>query len=347
MSTRKVMMRKQKNIASQGYWIVDEDEECIAKTCSKCCMELPYGSFARDSSGGYGLASSCKECARKRAVEYRKRVTDSGKTNLQVVLERSAQKYKSRSEEEVISDRNRLRPLGTKTCSKCKLTLDLPEFGINRRTADGLNSWCKKCIKVRNSNIDPGTARGLETKYRRNNANRSEKQVKQVQNKLYPDGIKKCTRCKITYPLSGYYRDSTTSSGLDSKCIECRNKREKRRREERDKKHWSQKKIPLECYVCRIPWGPGDPSDHVVPKSLEGTDESHNRLPMCPYHNGSKWMTPLEIWLRESMPERMDEILDRVTGYGVDYRVPDGVYDGVKVFTDGDGLLQWERLALL
>ena len=34
---------------------------------------------------------------------------------------------------------------GTKICSKCKRELPISEFGKNKTTKDGLNSWCKLC----------------------------------------------------------------------------------------------------------------------------------------------------------------------------------------------------------
>ena len=341
MSTTKVMMKKNKDW--QGYWIINEDGDCVAKTCYVCRKELPGSEFFRSKSCKYSLDPKCRDCSRAKAVEYRQTVTSSGKTNLQLVLERSVQKYKNRTDEEVIEDRNRLRPSGKKECNTCKITKLLKDFGVNRRVADGLNTQCRDCIKIRNSKIDPNVSKERSKRDRKRNSSRSPEEVAIDRNRIHPDGIKKCTHCKVSLPLSRFYNDIVTNSGLDPMCIECRTIKEIRRRQKKDKKYWGSRNIPLECYVCGEAWVIGHPSDHVIPKSLGGTDESHNRLPMCPYHNGSKWMTPLEIWLRESMPERMDEILDRVTGYGVDYRVPDGVYDGVKVFTDGDGLLQWER----
>lgn len=34
-----------------------------------------------------------------------------------------------------------------KTCTKCGRTLALGEFGIDRRRRDGLNGWCRACIR--------------------------------------------------------------------------------------------------------------------------------------------------------------------------------------------------------
>lgn len=342
MSTTKVMMKTQKGW--QGYWIVNEDGDCVVKTCSACKKELPASSFCRSKSLKYNLDPECKDCKRGRAVKYRQTVTASGKTNLQLVLERSAQRYKNRTDEEVAKDRNRLRPSGEKECNTCKITRSLKDFGVNRRVADGLNTQCRDCIKARNSKVDPNVSKERSTKYRKINANRGPEEVLVDRNRIHPDGVKKCTYCRVRLPLTHFYNNIVTNSGLDPICKKCRDVKESRKRQKKDKKYWGSKAIPIECYVCGAPWVIGHPSDHVIPKSLEGSDESYNRLPLCPTHNGSKWMIPLEIWLRDTMPEKMDEILDRVSGYGVDYKVPEGVYDGAHVFTDSEGQLQWERL---
>lgn len=342
MSTTKVMMKKQKGW--QGYWVVNEDDVCVAKTCRTCKKELPASEFFLVRRARYSLDYACRDCNRVRIVKYRQTVTASGKTNLQLVLERSAQRYKNRTDEEVVEDRNRLRPDGVKECNTCKVTKPLKDFGVNRRVADGLNTQCKDCIKVRNSKADRNLIRERSQRDRKRNSNRCPEKVLADRDRIHPDGTKKCTYCKDTFSLHMFYKNIATNSGLDAVCKSCRDIKEVRRRQKKDKKYWGSKAIPIECYVCGAPWVIGHPSDHVIPKSLEGSDESYNRLPLCPTHNGSKWMIPLEIWLRETMPEKMDEILDRVSGYGVDYKVPEGVYDGAHVFTDSEGQLQWERL---
>jgi hypothetical protein len=36
-----------------------------------------------------------------------------------------------------------------KECSKCKVAKETIEFGISSKTKDGLNSWCKPCVRER------------------------------------------------------------------------------------------------------------------------------------------------------------------------------------------------------
>jgi hypothetical protein len=41
-----------------------------------------------------------------------------------------------------------------KRCGHCKETKDTSEFGKNRSTADGLNSWCKPCVRAWDTSLD-------------------------------------------------------------------------------------------------------------------------------------------------------------------------------------------------
>lgn len=37
-----------------------------------------------------------------------------------------------------------------KKCTKCKVARSLSEFGLNKRSRDGLHWWCKSCVRAQN-----------------------------------------------------------------------------------------------------------------------------------------------------------------------------------------------------
>lgn len=334
----KVMMARRKDW--QGHYILNDAGVCIAKTCSICRKELPSSSFSPSSSDKMGLKSCCKTCHSRSETSRRAAINAKNPKKIPVDWE-----YRlNRTQEQIESDQATIHPTGSKECAHCGKDLPLSMFGRGIRYRDGLEFACKECMRIKSKNEDPTINKISTSKYKTKNKLRTKEQVLKDRERLHPDGKKVCSRCRLPKPLSCYYDSLHTKSGLAGECKVCHNEGAVRRARKRDKKYWASVGVPLSCYICGDPWVDGFHSDHVIPKRLGGSDSYPNRLPLCPTHNNSKWMTPLEIWLRETMPERMDEILDRVAGYGVDYRVPDGVYVGVKVFTDGDGLLQWERI---
>lgn len=350
MSTTKVMMtRRSKDWV--GYWILDDNGVCVAKTCSACRNELPAEDFGLNNKLKYRKNTRCRKCISSSEKIRNSTLNEDGekvfrKYNVSVV-----QKNKARSPEEVIAARDRIYPDGIKECYRCGKIKPLDDFGKDAASTSGLNSRCRACVRTlsrENGSIvvgDTGLTRRQLSKARSKSklSRRTPLQVKIDRDRLRPEGVKRCRSCRKYLEFSEFYGDITQEDGLNSKCTPCAVDSDKIRRNKQHRSMWEGAGVALCCYVCLEAWSVGHHSDHVIPRALGGSDELHNRLPLCPDHNRSKWMTPLEIWLRESMPEKMDEILDRVSGYGVDYRVPDGVYDGVKVFTDGDGLLQWER----
>ena len=350
MSTTKVMMtRRSKDWV--GYWVLDDNGVCVAKTCSKCKKELPAEAFGLNNKLKYGKNTRCRECISSSEKIRNSILNEDGEKVFRKYNVSVAQKNKARSQEEVLIARRNMYPDGHKKCYKCGKIKALDDFGKDSASASGLNTGCRVCVKIisreNGSKIvgNTGLTRRQLSKAKSKNklSNRTPLQVEIDRARLRPEGIKRCRGCRKCLEFSSFGRDITQDDGLNSKCTSCAVYSDRIRRNKKHRRAWVEAGVVLACYVCLKAWEIGHHSDHVVPKALRGSDEIHNRLPLCPEHNLAKWMTPLEIWLRETMPEKMDEILDRVSGYGVDYRVPDGVYDGVKVFTDGDGLLQWER----
>lgn len=326
----------------QGHYILDDNEVCVAKTCSKCKKELPRGRFSPSKSDRMGLKSCCKSCHSRTETDRLKVIRALNPKRVPVDWN-----YRlNRTQEQLKSDQIELHPTGQKECANCNEVLPLSSFGRVLKYRDGLEFSCKRCRQIKGKKADPDLNNKRTKKYQDKNRRRTRKQVLEDRSHLHPDDTKKCRKCKLVKSVIDYYDKSYTKSGLSYECKMCHNEDVIRRKTERDKRYWASRGIPLECYVCLESWIDGHHSDHVIPKRLEGSDGYRNRLPLCSSHNKSKWMTPLEIWLRETMPEKMDEVLARVAGYGVDYRVPDGVYEDVRVFTDRGGQIQWEMIKL-
>lgn len=327
----------------QGHWIIDEDGECVAKTCPMCQKERPCAEFSMMSKGKYKLAPRCKACNSDYLRAWRKETTDSGETRAQRASRKSVTKYKSRSPEKVIEDMYRLHPEGTKDCGECSITKDLLDFNACVSNADGLQRLCRMCTteecRTWYSLDAPDGAGSNGSYYRRQinkkNAMRSDGEVEADRDRLHPNGTKVCGVCRESLPLSEFYDNISSDDGLHSRCKKCDNYRYSARFIE----SWEDRGIPLECYVCRRPWEAGFHADHVVPVRLGGGDDISNRLPACPLHNASKNRYPLEVWLLERHPDIMYEVLDRVAEYGVDYSVREGDYAGFVVSRNLDGLL--------
>lgn len=80
-----------------------------------------------------------------------------------------------------------------KTCSRCKLSLELKNFSKNKSTKSGIHSWCKKCV-IEYSDIYSNTEHGyLNNLY--GYLRRREFQKRYIN---YPEYEKARRRCYIT-----------------------------------------------------------------------------------------------------------------------------------------------------
>ena len=75
-----------------------------------------------------------------------------------------------------------------KRCARCKNTLPLDRFGRRRRSADGLNSYCKKC------------ATALTLEYRARTGNRGDGRARAAAREwLWAEKSNPCERCGGTF----------------------------------------------------------------------------------------------------------------------------------------------------
>lgn len=86
-----------------------------------------------------------------------------------------------------------------KTCIKCGASKPRDDFARGPSTADGLHPYCRACQGY---------------------YNRKRRQARA----LLPIDIaeKRCTRCNLVKEAADFHRQSTTSTGLDNYCRECR-----------------------------------------------------------------------------------------------------------------------------
>lgn len=262
-------------------------DELIAKDCS-ICLEVKYASEypkAPKTSARDGLYSRCVDCTKKEQKMFREKYKkDTDRAPYKYKLDREA-----RTDKDIQDHLAETYPDGNKTCPTCGATKKLSKFHRNRSTKDGLNYQCAKCAnKARKVKGDP----------------------KDVQARKYPDGTKACPTCNTEKTLDQFYKNRATHDGLHRSCRACDSTHLRNKRRQAYESHWKANNIPFECYICQ---GPYEQSDHVYPESLGGSDEPHNRLPICAYHNGSKNGTPLETWLSTKHPELLYDVMKRVT----------------------------------
>ena len=79
-----------------------------------------------------------------------------------------------------------------KICSKCKISKDISNFGINKGNKTGLSVWCKGCIRERSRKHYIENKQSYLDNYKKIN-----KQKREWYNELKQD--KKCEKCGFTH----------------------------------------------------------------------------------------------------------------------------------------------------
>lgn len=215
-----------------------------------------------------------------------------------------------------------------KTCTKCGKVRSSSDFSKNSRTKDKLFNFCILCARDNadswyNNNKDSVVYDAEKSKargdlYRTKNRNRTTEEILEDQKRLRPDGTKKCSECGLVKYLSEYPTSLHRADGLRRMCRPCKNSITIATKQLKPVKYWKQNNIPLECYICG---GDYEDAEHVVPKSLGGSNNMTNILPSCVECNrGSrgKWNNSLEEWLNGRTDLDTQDVLDRVVSYGVD-----------------------------
>lgn len=143
-----VKMQRADSSGWRGAYYV-QGKECIAKTCSSCRNVLSAEEFGRRKNRKYGLKSQCAGCDRATVTRVRSKVVDGTRRSV-VYNRRNAEKYRSRTPEELTADQVRLRPTGSKACNGCNIEKHLSAFYLLRLSPDGLTALCIDCTKQAN-----------------------------------------------------------------------------------------------------------------------------------------------------------------------------------------------------
>jgi len=151
--------------------------------CRICKQVLPISSFSKSRHTKNGYFHHCKNCHKKMDKQFQRRW----------------EKERNRKDFEFSLDL-RLE----KKCKLCGKNLPLSMFWFRRASKDGHSHYCKNCssikIKKRNKRLKE---RGFPKE-------------------LIPDE-KQCAKCKQVLSKNHFRKDSTSSTGLDDYCKDCRN----------------------------------------------------------------------------------------------------------------------------
>ena len=276
------------------------------KKCSTCGTEKTLDEFYQNKSNASVVASMCIECTKGYATSRTQKLVEEDPDYYKKTYQKYKDIWKDRTREELMEARSQSFPEGTKECRRCKKLKSIERFSVVPSVSNATASTCKDCInRYRRDNEDPDKRRQYERKTKSKRKARTTRQLKEIQERLYPEGTKECKKCRETLPLRKFIRDAYTTDGLRRNCNRCRSRKHK----DRCESHWRSHNIPFECYICQ---GPYEHSDHVIPTTLGGSDEPTNRLPICAYHNGSKNGNLLEDWLASKHHDIMAEVLDKV-----------------------------------
>ena len=198
-----------------------------------------------------------------------------------------------------------------KVCRTCRVALPVSDFTPTNDNSSGYIANCKPCTYKKNKHKSNLYRKTIREKY----SNRTKEQIELDMIRLNPSGSKRCFKCTLTKPLSDFFRAKMNSDGLYQTCKVCSMESTMTRKRNKFIPYWESKGIPLVCYVCGDPW---KDADHVIAEKCGGPDAPHNRLPICGPCNSSKYMHPLEDWIRGKYPDIADEVLHRVTVvYGI------------------------------
>lgn len=114
----------------------------------------------------------------------------------------------------------------TKSCSVCGVIQDSEkEFYIKDSETGRKSKYCRDCSLRKQGTLNIGK--------------------KRVENILYDKGIRKCTLCETTMPLSDFPKKTNAKGGKSNSCIDCT---KKTFNDMKFKYH--AKTTKLKCYVC-------------------------------------------------------------------------------------------------
>lgn len=124
----------------------------------------------------------------------------------------------------------------TKRCAKCREIKPTSEFHKCTNRHDGLWCYCRRCTSKNPKGFDEWWAKRKQLQADRDS------------------GLKRCSKCKQTLPVSSFNRDSERSDGLYAYCKECvKPYARAAEQREREKREASKEKLPegfKRCASC-------------------------------------------------------------------------------------------------
>lgn len=203
-----------------------------------------------------------------------------------------------------------------RTCTRCTEAIPAHKFGKSSSGLGGLESRCRECKREHNAEYaSSDDFVGPTKRY----SERTAAEILADRQRHRPDGVKWCKGCQQEHEFAAFSKNRSRPDGLNTLCRSC----DSTARRERDKKpyldYWQANGIDLECYVCGGTWA--EP-DHVIPRTLGGSNDFDNRLPICDDCNVAKYNNTLGQFLRERKPEKFEEVFSRVLDIGVDPFTP-------------------------
>jgi Mg2+ and Co2+ transporter CorA len=136
----------------------------------------------------------------------------------------------------------------TKRCPRCKEHKPVDQFSKNRRSADGLAFYCKKCQQKYTTTWVKTSRTGWWLKYEKSLEREKRKLAKYFEKHppVYPEdyNTKKCTKCKETRSIFDFHLAHSTNSGLSSWCKYCTTTKDKgyKRRSGRNQHYYDKTK---------------------------------------------------------------------------------------------------------
>lgn len=113
------------------------------KKCRQCKYYKSLEEFSNSICNPDGLHQSCKDCDKKRQATLR-----SEDPNYAPAIQKKLRlKNLQRTPEQILRDRERARPTGTKKCQRCKKVISVDLFYSDRGNTDGLASACGECTR--------------------------------------------------------------------------------------------------------------------------------------------------------------------------------------------------------
>jgi len=150
--------------------------------CQGCGRTLPIEMFTKTQERKKGYRYYCKDCSREKEKQ---------------IFQRWEQERK-KAQFEFSLDAPTEKP-----CKICSRILPLYEFWDRQASKDGHSHYCKSC-----------------------QSEKSKERKKRLKERGFPEDRipveKQCGLCKRILPRIMFYRDATSSTGLDSHCIDCR-----------------------------------------------------------------------------------------------------------------------------